>query len=155
MKPAESDDLPVPERSRASLPGRVSRWIDDITRSAYEDDQPLIESEGLVLVERHAPGRVTLSRFGAWRMYWDNLMVVVTRERFRIYTGRFQTLVDISLTDPDELRTVDIALDRSGRLRLFVPRRVGRGPSPRARANRRIRIKTPRAREILDLIRDA
>jgi hypothetical protein len=155
MKPDDADDLPIPEPANASLLDRLALDPEGQTRSVYEEDRPLIESEGVVLVERLAPGRVTLYRSWAGKTFWDNFTIVVTRERLRIYTGRFQTLVDVSLTDPDDLGKFAASLDRRGRLSLRVPRGTGRGPTPRARANRTISIKSSRAPEILDLIRNA
>src|SRR6476469_5921522 len=150
------DDYPLrPKPSKGPLLDHLAHWLDRKTRTDYETDKPLIESEGPVLVERLAQARVTLTFMGAFRFTWDEVAVIAIRERLPIYSGGIAELVDISLTASDTLRKVEASLDGGGRLYLRIPRGIGRGRNARARANRRIRITSSRAGEILALIRDA
>ena len=155
MTPNGTEDPTNPTPVKESRLDRFAHWLERASRTAYEEDKPLIESEGTVLVEPLVPARVTLTRFGAFRIFWGDVTVVVTRERFRIYSGFSSELVDVSLTDTEVLRKIVASLESSDRLHVRVPSRVGRGRNARARANRRIKITTPRAPEIRDLIHAA
>ena len=74
------DDYPLrPKPSKGPLLDRLAHWLDRKTRTDYETDKPLIESEGPVLVERLAQARVTLTFMGAFRFTWDEVAVIAIR----------------------------------------------------------------------------
>ena len=94
MNEIGGDDYPLrPKPSKGPLLDRLAHWLDRKTRTDYETDKPLIESEGPVLVERLAQARVTLTFMGAFRFTWDEVAVIAIRERLPIYSGGIAELV--------------------------------------------------------------
>ena len=65
-----------------------------------------------------------------------------------------QRMVDISFSNPDFLK-VTASLNSRGRLVINVPRKVGDRTRSYWRLDRKLRIRTPRAREALDILSTA
>src|SRR6476659_1877128 len=107
------DDCPLkPKPSKGPLLDRLAHWLYRKTRTDYETDKPLIESEGPVLVERLVPGRTSYTALINAETYWGDVTVIVTRARLRIYSGEFHTVADISLADPNELSSINASLNK-------------------------------------------
>jgi hypothetical protein len=58
---------------------RFAQWVERITRPAYEDDKPKFEAEGLAIVMRDVPARVTEVHPLRAGTYWTDVTVVVTQ----------------------------------------------------------------------------